>query len=235
MRHTIISSCITFIASALLVNGAVACSDLPNICAQQSQQHQDIMMYHAYQDQLNNADQANTGPAPDPNAYVEYEMGSSMADLMMALSDNYPTMVKEDRGEWIYPGSELKNKRPDMPCSAVFVRKGVGVLLFTPLSGEKMASMIFFSPGIPRPSTQIKKQVTFSQSTAPPQTTQAVNMPFGSNLGAIMFGVPNVDIMMNSILDNESFKLAMDGKQVATLDWNDGLIAKKHLAACLKR
>lgn len=226
------------LAGIVPFSAALACSDLPNICAMHQAHHQEMM------------DIAATPPQRGEEEYYEEEpyyterQWDDWARPSGALTDiakNYKLMSSDSgyadytNGTWIYPGSELKTPPKGLPCSALYMRKGVGALLLGPPPGEQMASMIFFGPDIPRPAGNTKVLVTLEQSDGPPQTTNVMHMPFESDFGALLFAVPTMPLLVDNLLDKETFNIVMNGKSVATLEWTGGLATKGKLANCIKQ
>ncbi|MES2729587.1 MAG: hypothetical protein V4621_05760 [Pseudomonadota bacterium] len=243
LRYTL--SAFTFIATLGAVSMAQACSDLPNICQMNMQHHQNMMDIAATPPQGEEYYEEEEPYYYDSSTYPPMEaandMVSGMSGMLTAISKNQEALMADPRraaylnGEWMYPGSEIKNPPPGLPCAALFMRKGVTLLVLGPTQGETMASIIFIGPDIPSPSTPGKVQATLEQASSTPQTTNVMNMPLDADFGAVLFAVPTMPLLVDNMLDKDTFKVTMNGKAVAELEMHGGAEAKSKLAACMKK
>lgn len=242
---------VLFTVCTLYAAPALACSDLPNICGMQAAHHQQMIDIAATPPQSYDGG-GGGGSSGGGYHYLsrDYSQVDTSAatigrdnpnDVVANVAQNYAAILEDPRykeyinGIWFYPGSSLPERPKDFPCAALFMRKGEGVLLLSPTPGEKMASMIFLGPDIPRPRSGEKVEVTLTQSDGSAQTTNAMNMPFQEEFGALLFAVPTMDLLVDNMQDKESFAITMQGKTVADLEWVDGLTAKSTLTQCLKK
>ena len=225
---------------------ALACSDLPNICAANQAHHREMQDIAATPPQDGGYEEEggsyDPGPSSAPNPFAAPNvsgMVSGMSGMLNTVAQNYDALIADPRrpaflnGQWIFPGSELKNKPKNLPCSALYMRKGVGVLLLGPPPGEQMASMIFFGPAIPRPASNTKIEVTLKQSDGSVQTTNVLNMPFDADFGALLFAVPTMPLLVDNMLDTETFQITQGNTPLAELAWTGGLTAKEKLSQCM--
>ncbi len=240
-RHIKLALGAAILAVTLHTSDALACADLPNICEATMYHNQMMNDLAAEAAMANSIQQQEEAYANEPPEYSEEEWRewATPSGAMSGVSASYdlftsdPKYQKMMNGEWIYPGSSLKAPPKDLPCTALYVRKGSGVLLLSPPPGEEMASMIFFGPDVPRPASNQKIQVTLKQSDGPAQTTNVMNIPFHSGFGAIIFAVPTMKLLVDNMLDNEDFQVILNNKTIISLAWKDGLTAKSELTQCM--
>ncbi len=181
----------------------------------------------------------SSGPESEDSEFLV--MTDGLVGLLSSVSQNYDKVMSDPRrdaylnGQWMFSGSNEKGKYKDSTCSAIFIRRGVGVIVLDAMPGEKTSSFIFFSQDIPNPSTEKSVMVTLSQSEAAPQQVRAMNIGFDADYGALIFTVPSIDLAIKGMVEKESFDVAMNGKSVAAVEWTGGAAAKKRLESCVHK
>lgn len=242
--------------SLLLLSGtaAVACSDLPNICAAHQQHHQNMQDIAAtppqyqedeYYEEDSYANDYASYPDPTQEQLDEIarvvaaaqqqfqEVGHQQEKQQALMSD--PRYQRYLNGGWEY--FQDKAGRPAAPgefCAALYWKKDGMVRLSGPGGSFNGAMMTFWGENIPKPSGVERVQVTLSQSDgSPPQTVEALNYYLPNDgYGAIAFLVPSMDALLDNILDVHGFDLAMNGQSVAKVDWTGGFAARDQLRSC---
>lgn len=239
-------------AFALLVLSAApaqACSDLPNICAQQAQHNQnmnDIAATPTNDGGYNDSGPArSSAPRYDPMQAL-LSNAKNVTTTALQQSSKLAERLKDpsfkqayDRytnGGWDY-FQDHANARPGEYCAA-FYWKGTGMVrLSGPGRDYKGALLTFWSDDIPKPDGVKKLKVTLSQSNGgAPQTVEAFNYKLpGDAYGAVAFAVPSMDALLDNILDVHGFEIAMQGKRVAKVDWTGGVAAREQLRQCASK
>lgn len=123
-------------------------------------------------------------------------------------------------------------------CVATFLRQGSGVMVAALGGAKDWALLGIFSQDAPRPAELQTIQVTLTQSGDPPATVNAFSLALPwdrEHLGLVVFAVPAADALVGGMMDSQGFDVAIKGKRVASIVWNDGLAARDELAACVAR
>lgn len=239
-----------------LASGALACSDLPNICELQQQQHQANLDYYAtpvweYEDDdygygYGDDDGGDyygfdaSGPAFDP-MMAEMQLATGIAmevaanHLALAQLQADPRYQVYLNGGWDY-FQDTQDPQPGEYCVAMFW-KGDDVLAVTgPGGGYDGALLLFSSPDIPKPDSVRMVQVTLAQTGEAAQTVRAFNYaPPGHAWGTIALAVPTVQALLDGMLDQHAFELTYEGRTVSQIEWHGGLQAKAVLSECVGR
>jgi len=173
--------------------------------------------------------------------YVDREaesLAASVATSILAVKKlaemlKNPEYILYLTGHWRLFPTPQDQKRGEF-CSAFFSRNGVMLTLSGPGGDYKGALLTFMSADIPKPDKMETVRVTLTQDDEPAVTTRAFNysppnMPFG----AIAFAVPTMDAALSNMKDVQVFKVEMDGKPVAKINWHSGLAATKELRRCM--
>ena len=128
-----------------------------------------------------------------------------------------------------------KNASPGEYCTAFFWKKNGFVSLSGPGGDYRGAMMTFWGQDIPRPTSQIKVEVTLKQANDPLQTVHAFNFAKpGDDYAAIAFAVPSIEALLAGMEETLNFELIMNGRTIAQVDWHSGLMARKKLEECIK-
>jgi hypothetical protein len=237
---------------------AQACSDLPNICQQREQQHQENVerarqeQENYYIQQREQQEQENMERArEEQQSYTQQreikerellnqansitkQMELELATENLEQTRRDPKFQKYLNGGWDFVYGR-KNAAPGEYCGALFMKKDGGMVSVMGPGGDyKGATLTFWGKDIPRPNKIEKIRATLSQSIGKPQTVQVFNyiVP-NSPYGAISFTVPTIESALTAMKDVESFDIAIDGKSVVKVEWNGGLAARDKLRQCV--
>lgn len=243
--------------AALLSTPALACSDLPNICAMNAQHHQNMMdiaatpqwdydesygegyYYDDYSDSYSDYPSSSYDPTQvllSASRGVSAAMQQPTSELEERLKD---PKFREAYERYQAGGWEYFQDHADAPkgqyCAAFFT-KGEGMVRLSGPGGDYQGALItFWGPGIPSPDTVKTIKVTLDQADGAPQAVQAFNYKIpGDAYGAIAFAVPSIEAALEGMLDKQSFELLIKGKSVARVEWHDGLKARKQIEKCLR-
>lgn len=231
-----------FLAFGIVPNeAAFACSDLPNICAQQAQHHQQMIDIAATSPQ-GVEDPRYEAPPVDP-MQTRMSVATGMIQMMQRSVDDAaklaalkkdPRYGRYENGGWDF-FQDHANPRPGEYCAAFYWKKTGLVRLSGPGGDYPGALLTFWGEDIPRPDSVKKIKVTLSQSDGgAPQTVEALNyyLP-GDGYGAIALTVPSIDALLDNMLDIHGFDLAIKGASVAKVDWDGGFSARDKLKKCV--
>lgn len=231
-----------FLAFGIIPNeAAFACSDLPNICQQQAQHHQQMMDIAATSPQ-GEGDPRYEEPPVDP-MQTRMSMATGMIQMMQLAVDNAaklaelkkdPRYARYENGGWEF-FQDHANAMPGEYCVAFYWKKTGLVRLSGPGGDYPGALLTFWGEDIPKPDGVKKIKVTLSQSDGgAPQTVEALNYHLpGDAYGAIALTVPSIDALLDNMLDIHGFDLAIKGASVAKVDWDGGLAARDTLKKCV--
>lgn len=228
---------------------AQACSDLPNICAQQAQHSQNMNDIAAtptsdggYDD---GRERRSSAPRFDPMQAL-LSKAKSVSTVALQQTGELAGRLKDpafkqayDRytnGGWDYFQDHAKALPGDY-CAA-FYWKGSGMVRLSGPGGDyKGALLTFWSDDIPNPGGVKKVKVMLSQSDGgTPQTVEAFNYKLpGDAYGAIALAVPSLDALLDNMLDTHGLEISMQGKQVAKVDWTGGFAARDQLRRCVSK
>ncbi len=217
---------------------AQACTDLPNICAQQ----QALEDMAGPPPKSTGVDGEPASPYFDPVASRLSEVGS-LADLMKTKGKKYEEKMKDpkfaaavelfDKGGWEMLPTQAGAK-PGEYCGAFYTKGNWVILISGPGGDYKGAMLIFWKDGIPKPGTMKKMKVTLDQGDGSPQTVQVFNqkMP-GFEVGSFAFAVPSIEDLLTEMEDEAVFTIEPEGYNSARFEWHDGLTARKDMEKCL--
>ncbi len=136
-------------------------------------------------------------------------------------------------GEWLH--RTPRAGETDQTCSALFLRKGVGVMVVA-LGGDKDAALlVFLGPDIPAPAKLEKMRVDLRQNGEAPANVEVFNaaLPWAADLGAIVFAVPTAEAALAGMTDTLAFNISGDGKRLAEIEWTGGVAARDKLSTCI--
>lgn len=238
------------VTSALcsLTGPAQACSDLPNICQQQAQHHQNMVDIASTTQQEGGEGQVgNDSPAvprQDPMAAAMTDI-YSVGQASLATGIELATKRKDPKfeaayqryknGDWDY-FQDSPDPKPGEYCAALYAKGDVMVRISGPGGDYAGALMTFSGPDIPGSRDVRRIQVALNQSDGSSQSVQTFNYQLPGELYAsIAFAVPTIEAAMAEMKDTQGFDVLLNGKSVAKLDWNDGLAARTQLEKCLSK
>lgn len=223
---------------------AQACADLPNICEQQRVHWQEMNDIGAAQEAINRSQQQQEDSYYAPNApYDPMQQRLNTAYEMMQLVilnvQKVDELTKDPRfqiynnGGWdFFQGKD--GVAPGEYCAAFYWKKDGFVRLSGPGGDYEGAFLTFWGPDIPRPEKLRTLKATLSQSTGKPQTVQVYNyIQPGEPYGSISFTVPTIELALDAMEDVQSFDISIEGKSVAKVEWNEGLMAREKLRECV--
>lgn len=135
-------------------------------------------------------------------------------------------------GEWLHTPPDRAMKEG---CSVMFLRRGVGTLVLATGGMKDPAVFAFFSMDVPQPAALVETSATLSQTDAKPATVRVFNakLPWMSDFGIVFFAVPSAEAALGGMVETQSFGVAMDGRDVAAIEWTGGLKARDDLKACI--
>lgn len=180
-------------------------------------------------------------PGPDPMARaleaaiaVEYlALTNQIENYNLQGSARYQRHVS---GGWEY-FQDAAAARPGELCTAFFTKAGSFVAVTSPGSDSPNAYLTFWGDGIAKPRDVKRIQVGLLQTgDNGPQTVYAFNTynPT-SGMGGITLAVPDINALLDNMLDVHAFSLTVGGKQVASVEWTGGLAARDRLKRCVSR
>lgn len=226
---------------------AVACSDLPNICAAQAQHNQSMNDIAATPEQNENSRYDDGGHYSQPRD----PMAAAMADIYRvgevssAARGELQQQMKDPKfkaaydryhnGGWDF-FQDSNNPKPGEYCSALYARGDVMVRISGPGSGYDGALMTFSGPDIVGSRDVKKMKVTLIQSDGSSQSVQTFNYQLpGEVYASIAFAVPTIEAAMAAMEEKQGFELLVKGEPVLKLDWHGGLEARRQLGNCLSK
>lgn len=126
---------------------------------------------------------------------------------------------------------------PGQACSATYFSRDGFIRIDGPTGRLKNPTVTFHAPTIAAPRAFQTVDLAFENGPPDGKTvTQAVkglNWTTGAGeAGFISLHIPTTSALLNAMEDRMIFKLAIAGKTVADLYWNDGNEAKAKLGAC---
>jgi len=175
----------------------------------------------------------------DAPAYSQEEWVTWTAELARQDAERQAAQLNDPRyqaflnGEWLYTSPPAG--QADRPCSALFLRQGVGVMVVALGGKADTALLIFFGTGIPAPAKIERTKVVLTQTGDAPAEVEVFNaaLAWAPGLGSIVFAVPSAEAALGGMIDTLAFDIAQDGKSLATIEWNGGLAARDKLNACI--
>jgi len=248
------------VLAALMVAGAtspaLACSDLPNICAQNQavfEQNQEMARDAAqnYADQRDdeNQDGGPSGHSPRDPMDIRMDLAAGAVFALHAAATDEIDRMKKDpkmgpiiRGKWDFFQDKIK-AAPGEFCAALYMNMAGIVRLSGPGGSYRGALLTFWGPNIPKPNkvrwvkVTLKQTVNNDPGNSSVQTVRAYNYTESrvKGLGAIAFAVPSADVLINNVSDHLDFKLEVDGKEVQAIGMHSGLMAREKLRQCVAK
>ncbi len=160
---------------------------------------------------------------------------------VVALDTRNMAIMKEnyENGYWsVFQGKAGAPKGEF--CMAMFARKEMSVSVSGPGGDYRMALLNFMGldkSAFPTPDGNVKMKINFQQGKEAPVDITAVNtslvLPTGEKMGVISLPVPTIQALMDAMEDNYRFVIKYDGKLIADIEWNKGLLARDELKKCL--
>ncbi|BAQ59748.1 hypothetical protein GM3708_153 [Geminocystis sp. NIES-3708] len=223
---------------------AQACADLPNICEQQRLHWQEMNDIGAVQEAINRSQQEEESfstPSSQPYDPMQERLNVAFSLIQLVISNaqkvdqltNDPRFQRYHNGGWdFFQGKN--DAAPGEYCAAFFWKKDGFIRISGPGGDYQGALLTFWGENIPRPDKLQTIRATLSQSTGAPQTVKVFNyIQPGEPYGAISFTVPSIEMALEAMNDVESFDISIEGKSVAKVEWNDGLMARDKLRECV--
>ncbi|MFA7588480.1 MAG: hypothetical protein WCY11_20220 [Novosphingobium sp.] len=235
---------------------AWACSDLPNICAQ-NQAVFDQNMEMARESAQSYADQRDadrngggpSGPPPRDPMDIKMDLAAGSVFALHALATDEIEKMKRDpemgpiiRGKWDF-FQDTNDAAPGEYCAALYMNMAGMVRMSGPGGNYRGALLTFWGPNIPQPEKVRWVRVTLRQvvnndpNNSSTQTVRAYNYTETrvKGVGAIALAVPSADALLDNISDHLDFKLEIDGKEVQAIGVHSGLSARDNLRQCIAR
>jgi hypothetical protein len=251
---TAVRASVLALTLAIFATQAKACSDLPNICQQQMQIHNQnvddsylaAQNYGAWvEDTYFDNGGGFDDPVPPPRAFdpMQAKINQALGTMLEAQKriEDKAKLMKDPKykayinGSWTY-FQDTNAKKPGEFCSAFFTRAEGFAMLSGPGSGYDGALLTFWGMNVPKPKEVRKIKVTLKQTDDKPQTVTAFNYYNAAHgMGAIALAVPSIEAAPAGILDKHEFELVVGGKSVAKVKWHSGLAMKKKLATCVAK
>ncbi len=233
---------------------AWACSDLPNICAQNQlaweqnmeMARQSAESYAEQRDAERNGDQ-DSGPPPRDPMDIRMDLAAGSIFALHAYATDEIEKMKRDpemgpiiRGKWDF-FQDTNDASPGEYCAALYMNMAGLVRLSGPGGNYRGALLTFWGPNIPQPqkvrwvSVTLRQVVNNDPNISSTQTVRAYNYTETrvKGLGAIALAVPSSDALLNNISDHLDFKLEIDGKEVQAIGVHSGLSARDNLRQCI--
>lgn len=221
---------------------ALACSDIPNICAAQAQHQQQMIDIAATAPQSEEGSAPASPPPPPDPMQVRMSVAAGMIEMMQTQVDNAAKMAalrKDPRYQRYVQGGwdfflDHRDAVPGEYCAALYW-KGANLVRISGPGGEYDGGMLtFWSPDIPRPEKVELITVTLSQTDYPLQSVKAYNYVLpGEEFGALTLAVPTLNAALATMKDIHTFEVLVEGKSVAKIDWTDGFMARDQLQKCV--
>jgi hypothetical protein len=119
-------------------------------------------------------------------------------------------------------------------CAATYFSLDGAVTISGPSGEYRQASITFWGGKIPATKTPRKMSMTLAQTGDRPATVQAYHFAMGEGkVNGVTFAVPNATALVNGMLDEHMFSVAVKNKRWLKVTWRDGLNARKQLVKCL--
>ncbi len=252
------NSAILFAALACMgpASPAWACSDLPNICAQ-NQAAFDRNVEMAREAAGNYADQRDaernggrpSGPPPRDPMDIRMDLAAGNIFALHAMATDEIEKMKRDpemgpiiRGKWDF-FQDTNDAAPGEYCAALYMNMAGMVRLSGPGGNYRGALLTFWGPKIPQPekvrwvSVTLKQVVNNDPNNSSTQTVRAYNYTETrvKGVGAIALAVRSADVLLASMSELLDFKLEIDGKEVQAIGVHGGLSARDNLRQCVAR
>ncbi|GEM_PF-1311734 len=140
-----------------------------------------------------------------------------------------------DDGFWTYSEATGRRAQPGQRCMALFTSADGLVGVFGPGGAFPGGMLMFWGRDLPKPQNPELTQVSLLQDEeAESQTVRGYSYSDpGGSTGVIALAVPSPEAVLATMLDNQRFRLTIDGQQLLDVRWQDGLAARDKLRQCL--
>lgn len=228
---TLLAAASTLALSAAAYEDPIADEIQGRMMEQQQQQINDMV---AAQQAWGAEDDEDYG-YDEPPSYSEEEWRDWAAEGDRASAErraNDPQYQAFLNGEWLHTPPEKAMKEG---CSVMFLRGGVGTLVLATGGLKDPAVFAFFSMDVPQPPALVETRATLTQTDASPATVRVFNatLPWMSGFGIVFFAVPSAEAALGGMIETQRFSVAMEGRDVAAIEWNGGIAARDNLKACI--
>ncbi|MFT3810986.1 MAG: hypothetical protein QM698_13790 [Micropepsaceae bacterium] len=177
-------------------------------------------------------------PYEEPPSYSEEEWHDWAAEGARAEAKRLQERANDPKyqaflnGEWLHTPPA---KAGQEGCSVMFLRRGVGTIVLATGGMKDPAIFAFFSMDVPRPASLVETSATLSETGEQPATVRVFNatLPWMTDYGIVFFAVPSAEAALGGMVDQQGFGVAMDGRDVAAIEWTGGLAARDDLSACI--
>ncbi len=242
------------LAGAGSASPAWACSDLPNICAQnQAAFDQNVEMARESAQSYAEGRDADRGggrpsrPPPRDPMDIRMDLAAGSVFALHAVATDEIEKMKRDpemgpiiRGKWDF-FQDTNNASPGEYCAALYMNMAGLIRLSGPGGNYRGALLTFWGPNIPQPqkvrwvSVTLRQVVDNDPNHSSTQTVRAYNYTETrvKGVGAIALAVSSADALLNNISDHLDFKLEVDGKEVQAIGMHSGLLARDKLRQCV--
>lgn len=235
---------------------AWACSDLPNICAQNQlaweqnmEMARDAAQSYAEERDADRNSGEPSGPPPRDPMDIKMDLAAGNIFALHALATDEIEKMKRDpemgpiiRGKWDF-FQDTNDAAPGEYCAALYMNMAGLVRLSGPGGNYRGALLTFWGPNIPQPekvrwvSVTLRQVVNNDPNNSSTQTVRAYNYTETrvKGVGAIALAVPSAEALLNNMSDHLDFKLEVDGKEVQAIGMHSGLSARDNLRQCIAR
>ena len=239
---------------------AWACSDLPNICAQNQlawEQNMEMVRdaaqgYAEERDAEREAERNGGRPSPPPPRDpmdIRMDLAAGNIFALHAMATDQIEKMKRDpemgpiiRGKWDF-FQDTNDAAPGEYCAALYMNMAGLVRLSGPGGNYRGALLTFWGPNIPQPekvrwvSVTLKQVVNNDPNNSSTQTVRAYNYTETrvKGVGAIALAVRSSDLLLDNMSELLDFKLEIDGKEVQAIGFHGGLSARDSLRQGIAR
>ncbi|WP_439568302.1 hypothetical protein [Sphingopyxis sp.] len=227
-----------FAALSGMSSPALACADLPHVCAQKKA----LEDMAAPPPKPVGADGEEAPPYFDGAAsrisaagnLAEFIKTKSKKEFEEKMKDpKFAAFVERyNKGGWeFFPSPPDSN--PGEYCSAFYIKRSQFILIVGPGPDLKGGLVLYLDDGIPKPRTMKPVEITFDQGDGSPQTVTARNQKLpGGDMGFFALTIPSIENLLTGMEDEAVFTIKTPG-YLGTFEWNDGLTARKELEKCM--
>jgi hypothetical protein len=142
------------------------------------------------------------------------------------------------QGKWFF--IQPQNARKGEFCGIVFQKIDGMIAIIGPGGDYRGALLRFYGVDIPKSAGAengafIKQKVTLTQAPDPAKTLQVLNTSYqGIKFGVLSIPIPSVEAAIDSMVDEQAFKIEIDGHVVFSSQWHSGLNARDELRKCVQ-
>lgn len=171
---------------------------------------------------------------PSYSADEFYDWSAADAPAEASAPANDPRYQAFLDGEWLF--KTPSKGEADQTCSAMFLRQGVGAVIIATGGRQDPALLGFFSLDLPRSAKGEVVKAMLDQTDSPSATVDVYNapLPWAPDFGLVFFAVPSADALIGNMLDVHTFRVSMDGRIGAQIEWTGGHAARDTLNACME-